>query len=116
LKGPPTPPCTGSSTRWPSSRRRGRPSPDRLFHAELLSGINNALVGQLVTAFWDVYSGVLPRLGLTLPEDLQLTVCAHGDMLRAAESGDVETFRLAVVAHYQPLLRALETQRPPAEG
>lgn len=89
------------------------PVQDRLFHAELLSGINNSLVGQLVTAFWDVYSGVLPRLGLALPEDLQLTVCAHGDMLRAAESGDVDSFRTAIVDHYRPLLRALDAPEAP---
>lgn len=92
------------------------PVQDRLFHAELLSRIDNSLVGQLVTAFWDVYSGVLPRLGLGLPADLELTVCAHGDMLNAAEDGDVERFRTAVVDHYRPLLRALDAPQVGAAG
>lgn len=90
------------------------PDQDRRFHAELLSRIDNSLVGQLVTAFWDVYSGVLPRLGLSLPEDLEQTVHAHGAMLRAAEAGDVDAFRAAVRDHYVPLQRALETPREQA--
>jgi len=85
---------------------------DRLFHAELLDHIDNSLVGQLVTAFWDVHTAVLPRLGLSLPSDLDQTARAHRDMLEAAEAGDVEAFRAAVVDHYAPLQRTLDEVRP----
>lgn len=85
---------------------------DRAFHAQLLARIDNALVGQLVTAFWDVHTAVLPRLGIGLPDDLQQTARAHGDMLRAAEAGDVAAFRAAVTDHYAPLRRALEVAQP----
>lgn len=83
---------------------------DRLFHAELLAKIDNSLVGQLVTAFWDVHSAVLPRLGINQPKDIELTVRAHEDMIRTAEEGDVNAFRKAVIEHYAPLSRALDVQ------
>ncbi|QIK84244.1 FadR/GntR family transcriptional regulator [Sanguibacter sp. HDW7] len=81
---------------------------DRAFHAALLARIDNTLVGQLVTAFWDVHSAVMPRLGLQLPDDLSETARAHGDMLRAAEAGDAAAFRAAVTEHYAPLRRMLD--------
>lgn len=84
---------------------------DRLFHAELLAKIDNSLVGQLVTAFWDVHSAVLPRLGVDQPDDIEETVRAHEDMVRTAEAGDVEAFRTAVIAHYAPLARALAASK-----
>jgi DNA-binding FadR family transcriptional regulator len=84
---------------------------DRAFHTELLAGLDNQLAGQLVGAFWDVHTAVLPRLGLALPADLRETARAHLDMLTAAEDGDVEEFREAVVRHYAPLVRTLERTR-----
>lgn len=88
---------------------------DRAFHAALLARIDNTLVGQLVTAFWDVHSAVMPRLGLQVPDDLERTARAHGAMLRAAEAGDVEAFRAAVAEHYAPLRRMLERADSGAE-
>ena len=85
---------------------------DRAFHAEMLSRIDNSLVGQLVTAFWDIHSAVLPRLGIDVPEDIRLTVKAHEDMIRTAEAGDLAGFRQAVIDHYAPLARALERPTP----
>lgn len=80
---------------------------DRAFHTELLAGIDNSLVGQLVAAFWDVHSAVVPKLGLTLPSALTETAQAHRAMLDAAERGDAEAFRASVVEHYAPVERAL---------
>src|SRR5690606_38198799 len=68
-----------------ASRGEIFPAQDRAFHTSLLSRIDNALVGQLVGAFWDVHTAVMPRLGVTLPADIITTAEAHGDMLRAAE-------------------------------
>lgn len=85
---------------------------DRDFHTALLASIDNSLVGQLVGAFWDVHTAVMPRLGITLPSDLKQTAKAHGDMLAAAEAGDVEAFRVAVAEHYEPLERALDEAQP----
>jgi DNA-binding FadR family transcriptional regulator len=80
---------------------------DRAFHSELLAHLDNALVGQLGTAFWEVNTVVYPRLGLPPAQDLDETAHAHGDMLRAAEDGNVEAYREAVVKHYLPLRRGL---------
>ncbi|HEX7804909.1 MAG TPA: GntR family transcriptional regulator [Cellulomonas sp.] len=89
---------------------------DRAFHALLLSHIDNALVGQLVTAFWDVHAAVLPLLGVTPSDRLDDTARAHGLMLRAAQAGDVEAYREAVIAHYGPLRAALEDARAAAHA
>ncbi len=80
---------------------------DRAFHSHLLAHLDNFLVAQLGTAFWDVHQVVSPKLGLPAPEQIDLTAKAHGDMLRAAEAGDAEAYRDAVVAHYAPLRDAL---------
>ena len=80
---------------------------DRAFHTSLFALTGNRLAEQLVGAFWDVHTAVLPQLGLALPADIELTVRAHGDMLDAARRADVEAYRRAVVEHYLPLQRAL---------
>lgn len=80
---------------------------DRAFHTQLFSTIDNHLVGQLVGAFWDVHTAVVPQLDLSQPADIHQTAKAHGDMLAAARAGDVEAYRQAVVEHYQPLQRGL---------
>jgi DNA-binding FadR family transcriptional regulator len=92
---------------------------DRQFHAELLAPIRNKLAGQLVTAFWDVHTAVLPRLGLALPDDLRQTAQAHDDILGAVQAGDQDGYRSAVVRHYEPLLRMLdktEANDTPSKG
>lgn len=80
---------------------------DRAFHTSLLDTIENELVGQLVGAFWDVHSVVAPQLGVVASTDIVDTAHAHGDMLRAARSGDVAAYRQAVIEHYVPLQRAI---------
>ncbi|MFF3063129.1 FadR/GntR family transcriptional regulator [Oerskovia sp. NPDC057915] len=80
---------------------------DREFHSHLLAHLDNFLVAQLGTAFWDVHQVVSPKLGLPAPEQIDLTAKAHGAMLRAAEAGDADAYRAAVVAHYAPLQDAL---------
>lgn len=84
---------------------------DRAFHVGLLARLDNNLVGQLVAAFWDVHTAVVPKLGLQVAADLMATARAHGDMLDAAEAGDVEAFREAVSSHYLPISRTLEVPR-----
>ncbi len=80
---------------------------DRQFHTELLSETGCEIVSQLVAAFWDVHTAVLPQLSIPTPDDIELTARAHGDILRAAEAGDVDAYRQAVRDHYAPLLRVL---------
>ncbi len=80
---------------------------DRAFHTTLFAAMGNRLAEQLVGAFWDVHTAVLPQLGLALPADIRQTANAHGAMLDAALQGDVDAYRDAVIEHYQPLQRAL---------
>jgi DNA-binding FadR family transcriptional regulator len=89
---------------------------DRAFHTEMLAEIDNSLVGQLVTAFWDVHFAVLPKLGVTLPDDLTDTAEAHRAMLVAAEAGDADAYRRAVVEHYAPLERSLDARQTADRG
>lgn len=80
---------------------------DRAFHTKLFDTLENRLVGQLVGAFWDVHTAVLPQLDIAPPDDIHRTAKAHGDMLDAVRAGDVEAYRQAVIEHYQPLQRVL---------
>ncbi|XKK60667.1 GntR family transcriptional regulator [Streptomyces sp. ARC32] len=89
------------------SEGRTFPRQDRAFHTGLLARLDNALVGQLVSAFWEVHTVVVPTLGLSVAADMNQTARAHGLMLDAAEAGDVGAFHAAVTAHYEPIGRAL---------
>ncbi|WP_350270453.1 GntR family transcriptional regulator [Brevibacterium sp. CBA3109] len=84
------------------------PQQDRAFHTGLLAVLDNSLVGQLVAAFWDVHTAVLPRLEVAVAADLEQTAQAHGQMLEAAQSGDVEAFHAAITVHYEPIARDLD--------
>ncbi|WP_178946148.1 FadR/GntR family transcriptional regulator [Kocuria sp. TGY1127_2] len=93
-----------------ATKGRAFPQHDRAFHTGLLERLENPLVGQLVTAFWDVHTSVVPKLGLSVAADLEQTARAHGLMLEAAQDGDVEAFRAAIVSHYDPIERALDAK------
>lgn len=84
---------------------------DRLFHTALFDATGNHLAGQLVGAFWDVHTAVLPQLDISPPSDIHRTAKAHGAMLEAARTGDVEAYRRAVIEHYAPLQRVLAHSR-----
>lgn len=90
---------------------RSFPQQDRAFHTGLLSALDNSLVGQLVAAFWDVHTAVLPRLNVAVAADLEQTAKAHGEMLEAAQAGDVKAFHAAITVHYDPIARALDRDR-----
>lgn len=88
---------------------------DRDFHAGLASRLGNQLVEQLVTAFWEVQTAVLPRLGVTTPAEIDRTIEAHRQMLRAAEAGDVDAYRAAVQEHYGPITDSIRSAAGRAE-
>jgi len=93
-----------------ASARRGEPfaAADRQFHTQLLSDSGYEMVSQLVAAFWDVHTAVLPQLAIPTPGEIELTAKAHGDILKAAEAGDADAYRRAVHEHYAQLLRGLD--------
>ncbi|MGI8458931.1 MAG: FadR/GntR family transcriptional regulator [Propionibacteriaceae bacterium] len=90
-------------------------SQDQDFHAALLAILPNQLLGQMVGALWEVHSRVLPRLQVPTPGDITDTAAAHGQMLDAAEDGDLPGYRDAVRLHYAPLLRVLEQSAGPID-
>ena len=76
------------------------------FHTELLKKINNPLAEQLVNAMWMIHMMALPQIHRGF-EGLPETARAHEAMLVSAENGDIEGYRHAVFAHYDPLNQAL---------
>ncbi|WP_406150953.1 FadR/GntR family transcriptional regulator [Streptomyces sp. NBC_01012] len=92
------------------------PQQDRAFHTGLLARLDNALIGQLVSAFWEVHTVVVPTLGLSVAADMDQTARAHGLMLDAAEAGDVLAFHAALTSHYDPIGKALGVTEPMTTG
>lgn len=91
-----------------AARNERFPGHDRAFHLLLAEALDNRLYTELVGAFWDIHRLMTPRLGVTNPRDLAETAAAHAALLTAASQGDLEGYRLAMVQHYAPLLRALD--------
>lgn len=81
---------------------------DRMFHTLIVSRLNNSLLEQLVAAFWDIHTAVVPHLGVPTPIDISKTVLAHRSILDAARAGDAHAYRQAVHDHYAPLLHVLQ--------
>lgn len=90
-----------------ASRNQPFPDEDRQFHLLLAQKWGNALYGQLVAAFWDIHMTVGPSLGAAPQRELAATALAHERMLDAAAAGDLEAYRGAVEAHYEPIRRLL---------
>lgn len=81
---------------------------DGEFHRQLLAPLDNTLVRQLVAAFWEVHTNVVPMLGIPRAADIDSTVEAHDEMLDALEAGDAEAYEQAVLRHYAPLRNAID--------
>lgn len=110
MAGRPAPPelrsCVDEmSTR--AARDQASPNQDRAFHLHLAGCVGNALYGELVAAFWDIQMTVAPRIGVARTRDLTDTASAHALLLQTALAGDLDGYREAVVAHYDPILRVL---------
>lgn len=84
---------------------------DRAFHARLMEPLGNALILQLVTAFWDVYSAVAPYMQLSTVSASVESAAAHRHILSAARSGDVDALRVSFVRHYAPVRSRIEAAR-----
>ncbi len=106
----PTPPALVAEMVQRAERGESFLEADRAFHTKLFAATGNRLAEQLVGAFWDVHTAVIPLLEIPMPDDIRLTAVAHGEMLDAALAGDVEAYRRAVVAHYEPLQRSLAAE------
>ena len=77
---------------------------DRGFHVTLMNRAGRRIIADLVAAFWDVQAMTLAKLP---PGTVTELPGAHTEILRAAEAGDVDDYRRAVCAHYEPLLERI---------
>lgn len=83
---------------------------DREFHEILYRSLNNALVTQLLRAFWDVFHRVNHRLGVTDPDPAQ-TVRRHRAIVTALRKRDVARAERAMVEHFRNLDARIEQIR-----
>ncbi|MFT8395253.1 FadR/GntR family transcriptional regulator [Propionibacterium sp.] len=82
---------------------------DRDFHGRIVPRTAGHLINDLMQAFFDVHTTLLHELDVPADEEFHETLAAHEAMLCAAEAGDLDAYRDAVLSHYQPLVRALES-------
>lgn len=94
--------------------RSGRPFPelDREFHELLYASLGNALVPQLLGAFWTVFSRVAGIRGWTDDPSPELTVRRHRDIVTALRARDVEAAQRAMADHFRGIeARAAQESR-----
>ena len=87
------------------------PDEDIAFHSAMLAYLNNEVIVELMHSMWFVHQTILPRLNLRDLENvtnLATTARSHGEMLDAAEAGDLDAYIDAVHRHYHPLQRLLD--------
>lgn len=101
-------------TRMESAGREGRPFPelDREFHELLYASLGNALVPQLLGAFWTVFRRVAGARGWTDDPAPELTVRRHRDIVTALRAHDVEGAQRAMADHFRGIeARAAQESR-----
>jgi DNA-binding FadR family transcriptional regulator len=84
---------------------------DRAFHATLYRGLDNALLGEVLEAFWDAFHRVHTDLGGT-PQDPKVTCRQHRDILDAVRSGDAIRAEAAIREHFGNIRARLSTAGP----
>ncbi|MFF1447397.1 FadR/GntR family transcriptional regulator [Streptomyces sp. NPDC058274] len=94
--------------------REGLPFPelDREFHELLYASLGNALVQQLLGAFWTVFRRVAGARGWTDDPAPELTVRRHRDIVTALRARDVEAAQRAMADHFRGIeARAAQESR-----
>lgn len=94
--------------------REGRPFPelDREFHELLYASLGNALVPQLLGAFWTVFRRVAGVRGWTDDPAPEVTVRRHRDIVTALRARDVEGAQKAMADHFRGIeARAAQESR-----
>ena len=92
----------------------GRPFPelDREFHELLYASLGNALVPQLLGAFWTVFRRVAGVRGWTDDPAPEVTVRRHRDIVTALRARDVEGAQRAMSDHFRGIeARASQASR-----
>ncbi len=100
--------------RMAAAGRAGEPFPelDREFHELLYASLGNALVPQLLGAFWTVFSRVAGARGWTDDPAPELTVDRHRAIVTALRARDVEAAQRAMADHFRGIeARAAQESR-----
>ncbi|MEV6959740.1 FadR/GntR family transcriptional regulator [Streptomyces sp. NPDC051207] len=84
---------------------------DRAFHATLYRGLDNALLSEVLEAFWDAFHRVHRDLGGE-PQDPRITCRQHREILDAVRSGDAMRAEEAIREHFGNIRGRLSTARP----
>ncbi|WP_435839973.1 FadR/GntR family transcriptional regulator [Streptomyces chilikensis] len=84
---------------------------DRAFHTLLLAPLGNDLIGQLSTAFWDVYVIVAPHLDVFTHEHEVATIAHHKRIVDAVRDRDPVEFAAALTDHYAPVRHRIAEAR-----
>lgn len=101
-------------TRMERAGRAGRPFPelDRQFHELLYAPLGNALVPQLLGAFWTVFRRVAGARGWTDDPAPEVTVRRHRDIVTALRARDLEGAQRAMAVHFRGIeSRAAQASR-----
>ncbi|MEW2395915.1 FadR/GntR family transcriptional regulator [Streptomyces sp. NPDC046862] len=100
--------------RMEAAGKAGEPFPelDREFHELLYAPLGNALVPQLLGAFWTVFRRVSGARGWTDDPSPELTVRRHRDIVTALRVHDVEAAQRAMADHFRGIeARAAQESR-----
>ncbi|MGW0843288.1 FadR/GntR family transcriptional regulator [Streptomyces sp. NPDC002787] len=89
--------------RMEAAGRAGEPVAelDREFHELLYASLGNALIPQLLGAFWTVFLRVAGARGWTDDPTPELTVRRHRDIVAALRAHDVEGAQRAMADHFR---------------
>ncbi|MGI5139760.1 MULTISPECIES: FadR/GntR family transcriptional regulator [unclassified Streptomyces] len=88
---------------------------DRAFHAALYRGLGNALLGEVLEAFWDAFHRVRTDL-VDLPQDPKVTCRQHREILDAVRSGDSARAEKAIREHFLGIRTRLTAATAPDGG
>ncbi|MFJ8590489.1 FadR/GntR family transcriptional regulator [Streptomyces sp. NPDC093598] len=90
-------------SRMEAARGTGRSFPelDREFHEILYASLGNALVSQLLAAFWTVFRRVSGARGRPDDPAPEITVRRHRDIVTALRARDVEGAQRAMAVHFR---------------
>ncbi|MEU3985881.1 FadR/GntR family transcriptional regulator [Streptomyces sp. NPDC026672] len=82
-----------------AARGTGLAETDRAFHATLYRGLDNALLSEVLEAFWDAFHRVQQDL-VDVRQDPRVTCLQHREILDAVRSGDSIRAEAAIRDHF----------------
>lgn len=94
-----------------AARGEGVRDQDQQFHRLLFEPIDNAVLTELLTVFWDVYGGIhrsVEAPGADTAEQIRATAAAHREILDAVGAADVATAARLLGEHFVGIRRLIE--------